>query len=172
LSNTIVIPEKVRELLKKPLGQLIRGEPENTAETVKKIVSGWRGKLVAVGDAVSKALLSMGIRPDVCIVDGRIERRPVEQITIQGAVELACENRAGTISSGAYEVVMKALRANGPIIIRVNGEEDLLGLVVMAEAPTETLMLYGQPREGVVIVKISNEVREFARKLIEASSQR
>ncbi len=172
MSNEIVIPEDVRERLKKPLGRLVRGFPENTSEIVRSVIRERTGRLVAVGDAVTKTLLSMGLRPDVCIVDGKIERKPVEHVVIEGAVELNCENRPGTISGQAYKTVVEALEMEGPVIVRVEGEEDLLGLVVMAEAPPGTLMLYGQPREGVVIVHINEEVRKLAQGLIEASSQR
>ncbi len=172
MSEEIVIPEEIRERLKRPLGSLVRGCPENTSEVVRSVVSDRVGRLVAVGDAVTKTLLSMGLRPDVCIVDGKIERRPVEKVVIEGAVELSCENRPGTISGQAYRTVVEALGMDGPVIVRVDGEEDLLGLVVMAEAPLGTLMLYGQPREGVVIVHVDGEVRKLARGLIEASSQR
>ncbi|MEM0482279.1 MAG: DUF359 domain-containing protein [Nitrososphaerota archaeon] len=172
MSDEIVIPEDVRERLKRPLGQLVRGSPENTSEVVRIVASERVGRLVAVGDAVSKTLLAMGLRPDVCIVDGKIERRPVDHVVIKGAVELNCENRPGTISSQAYKTVVEALGMDGPVIVRVDGEEDLLGLVVMAEAPLDTLMLYGQPREGVVIVHIDEKVRNLARVLIETSSRR
>jgi len=157
--------------LRRPLGALIRGSIEETGADLLKIVRGgawWR--VVAVGDAVTRTLLSMGFTPDVSIVDGKIERRPVGHIEIDGAVELRCKNRPGTISDEAYDAVVLSLGMKGPIIIRVDGEEDLLGLVVMAEAPAGTLMLYGQPSEGVVVVTINEDSRGFARKLIEESS--
>ncbi|GBC72125.1 hypothetical protein HRbin02_01920 [Candidatus Calditenuaceae archaeon HR02] len=172
MSDEIVIPEEIRERLKRPLGLLVRGCPENTSEVVRSVVRKSAGMIVAVGDAVTKTLLSIGLKPDVCIVDGKIERRPVEPVVIDGAMELSCENRPGTISGQAYKTVVEALGMCGPVIVRVDGEEDLLGLVVMAEAPLNTLMLYGQPREGVVIVHIDEEVRKFARGLIEVSSRR
>lgn len=172
MSDDIVIPEEVRERLKKPLGMLVRGRPESTSEVVRSIVGKRAGRVVAVGDAVTKTLLTIGLKPDISIVDGKIERRPVEQVVIEGAAELTCANRPGTISGQAYKTVVKALGMDGPVIVRVEGEEDLLGLVVMAEAPLDTLMLYGQPGEGVVIVHIDDGVRKLARGLIEASSRR
>lgn len=169
--NDINIPEDVRRFLKRPLGKLIPGEPVDTRPVLKSLLQERRGKLVAVGDAVTRELLAIGVKPDLSIVDGKIERRPVERVDIAGALELSCENRAGTISAGAYCTVAEALKHEGPVIVRVNGEEDLLGLVVISEAPLGTLMLYGQPREGVVIVDITEDVRRLGRRLIEASSQ-
>jgi len=172
LNDEIVVPDHIRKLLKKPLGLLIPGPPGATRSEVEKIVGRRTGKLVAVGDAVAKELLAIGARPDVCIVDGRIERRPVERIEVQGAKELVCRNRPGTISAEAYRAVRDSLSMNCPVVLRVEGEEDLLGLVVMVEAPTGTLMLYGQPRAGVVVVQIDEEAKMRGRSLIEASSQR
>lgn len=158
-------------LLKRPLGKLVQGGPESTRPEVEKIVRSKEGKLVAVGDAVTRELLAMGVVPDVCIVDGKIERKPVEHIVVKGAKELKCENRPGTISGEAYRAVVMSLGLEGPVVLRVEGEEDLLGLIVMAEAALGTLMLYGQPGEGVVVVNVDEKARGFARRLIEAAAQ-
>lgn len=172
LSDLIIIPDNIREVLKRPLGRLIRGSPESTREEVRNVINSRQGKLVAVGDAVTRELLAMGVRPDVCIVDGRIERKPVEHVEVEGAVQLYCRNMPGTISGEAYRAVTESLNMSEPVILRVDGEEDLLGLAVMVEAPLGTLMLYGQPREGVVVVQIDEEARKRGKNLIEASSRR
>ncbi len=167
-----VIPEEVRQRVKRPLGELLRGTPSETRPALLKLVSqrSWV-KVVAVGDGVTSELLAMGLRPDVAIVDGNIERRPVDMVVIQGAEELHCRNRPGTISREAYETVSRSLSMSAPVVVKVDGEEDLLGLVVMAEAPLGSLMLYGQPGEGVVAVHIDAESRTLGRRLIEASSR-
>ncbi|HMK82220.1 MAG TPA: DUF359 domain-containing protein, partial [Candidatus Bathyarchaeia archaeon] len=37
----------------------------------------------------------------------------------------------------------------------VDGEEDLLVLVVIAVAPVGSLVVYGQPNEGIVLVNVT-----------------
>jgi len=54
----------------------------------------------------------------------------------------------------------------------VEGEEDLLTLVVMVTAPLGSLVVYGQPNEGLVLVEVNGEAREkaclFLENMIEA----
>jgi uncharacterized protein (UPF0218 family) len=172
LSDEIVVTESVRQRVRRPLGRLIKGSPAETRQPLASLVSqgGWT-KVISVGDGVTRELIALGITPDVAIVDGNIERKPIERIVLQGARELVCPNRPGTINRAAYKTVERALKMRGPVIVRVEGEEDLLGLVVMAEAPLGSLMLYGQPGEGVVAVLIDEKANKLGRSLIAASSQ-
>jgi uncharacterized protein (UPF0218 family) len=54
---------------------------------------------------------------------------------------------------------MDALAAKKPARILVDGEEDLLGLAVLAFAPDGSVMFYGQPGEGMVAVRIDEQAR-------------
>ena len=53
-----------------------------------------------------------------------------------------------------------------PIRLLVNGEEDLLVLPVCLFAPENSVVMYGQPNEGLVIAEITNEVREKVQKIV------
>ena len=48
----------------------------------------------------------------------------------------------------------------------VEGEEDLLTLLITAIFPINTMIFYGQPNKGLVIVKIDNYLRKYANKLL------
>ena len=50
----------------------------------------------------------------------------------------------------------------------VEGEEDLLTLVAVLKAPENSLVVYGQPHEGVVAVKVDKAIKEGIRKIIAA----
>ena len=54
-----------------------------------------------------------------------------------------------------------------PVRISVNGEEDLLVIPVCIYAPENAIILYGQPNEGLVIVKITSEIRNKTQKLLD-----
>ena len=54
-----------------------------------------------------------------------------------------------------------------PIRILVTGEEDLLVLPVCIHAPENSVVMYGQPNEGLVIVKINSEIRNKAQSLLD-----
>jgi uncharacterized protein (UPF0218 family) len=52
--------------------------------------------------------------------------------------------------------------------LSVNGEEDLLVIPVCIHAPENAIVLYGQPNEGLVIVKITPEIRSKTQTLLES----
>jgi len=51
--------------------------------------------------------------------------------------------------------------------IIVTGEEDLLVLPVAVFAPGNSVVLYGQPNEGLVLVQITEEVRNKAKSIMD-----
>jgi len=59
------------------------------------------------------------------------------------------------------------LRSEGTVYISVRGEEDLLTLAAVAYAPLKALVIYGQPDEGVVVVKVNRRVKSQVKKLID-----
>ena len=56
---------------------------------------------------------------------------------------------------------------NSPIRLTVNGEEDLLVLPVCIHAPENSVILYGQPNKGLVLVQITTEIRNKAQALLD-----
>jgi len=50
----------------------------------------------------------------------------------------------------------------------VDGEEDLLTLVAVLHAPENSFIVYGQPREGVVIVKATREKKAEVAEILKA----
>jgi uncharacterized protein (UPF0218 family) len=96
-----------------------------------------------------------------------IQRKAVElpeEIKKFKAFEISVENQPGGISREALKAVEKALKSKGEFKIKVNGEEDLLTLPAVKYAPLGSIVLYGQPNEGLVGV----EVNEANKKKIEA----
>ncbi|MEM2583788.1 MAG: DUF359 domain-containing protein, partial [Candidatus Thermoplasmatota archaeon] len=60
-----IVPENKKEELRKPLGKIIKKiEKEDL-----------KGKIVSVGDMVTMLLEKEGIKPDIAIVDYKIERK-------------------------------------------------------------------------------------------------
>jgi uncharacterized protein (UPF0218 family) len=47
-------------------------------------------------------------------------------------------------------------------VILVEGEEDLLALPSIVESPDNSLVLYGQPSQGLVVVDTNSMVRKEA----------
>lgn len=122
--------------------------------------------VVAVGDKVSSTLISLGIKAKLYIYDEKTKRTfsektktPVEQVVL-------VKNPAGTLTDESLEAIKKALESETSVAIKVEGEEDLLTLPVILYAPLNSLVVYGQPDEGVVLVRVTNERKKFVENII------
>ena len=78
-----------------------------------------------------------------------------------------CENPASEITDDAISIIKSAFSSKPPVRIIVNGEEDLLVLQICIEAPDKSIVMYGQPNEGLVIVEITPDVRAKVQKLLD-----
>jgi GTP-dependent dephospho-CoA kinase len=150
--------------LKKPFGTLV-ADNEITREKIKSFLEGV-SKIITVGDATTERILSFGITPDIAVTDG-VERRSTRGHSIDyQAKEMFCTNPAGMIASEAIQVLQKALEESSPVRVRVQGEEDLLALPLFVMAPTGSVVLYGQPLEGMVLVSITEQKQNQAKHLM------
>jgi uncharacterized protein (UPF0218 family) len=151
--------------LKKPFGELVL-DRDVTEERIRKIVSGC-GKIVTVGDATTERLVSFGILPDLAVVDFRERRSATNRSFEYEAKELRCSNPGGTISRGAIQVLSKAAKEPSRCRVVVDGEEDMLALPLFYLLPTGSIVLYGQPLEGLVAVKITTDKQNESKALMD-----
>lgn len=166
-------PENLRAL-KEPLGLLL----EDKDVTRQKLDSFLKNAklIVSVGDATTDRLNRYGIVPRVCVVDGRERREQRKSIggdsalQNQQVLELKCSNPAGTISRRAVEVLVDAVRYSNinPVRVIVHGEEDLLALPIFLLVPAGSVVLYGQPLKGIVIVEVDSTTRRTAKDLMDS----
>ncbi|MCS7116821.1 MAG: DUF359 domain-containing protein [Nitrososphaerota archaeon] len=163
MTKVYQLPERLREELKKPLGRLIDNE-QITSNFLEQIRHS--ELIVTVGDATTERLIRLGLIPTVQVVDGREMRSERPKIPIAHVTEIYTENPAGSISEDALQAVIKALKAEKPVRIFVKGEEDLLTLLIIALYPLKTLVLYGQPKVGVVLIHIDRESKENAFRIL------
>ncbi len=154
----------VLPLLKKPFGLLIP-DSKVTEDRIKKMIKGAR-KVISVGDATTERMIGFGIIPDIAVIDGKERRARRASSVIYDAEQIKCTNPAGTISVQAVKTLNEALKSTEPVLVRVEGEEDLLALPLLAKAADGSVVLYGQPLEGMVIVKINSAKRKRARDLM------
>ncbi len=151
------------QLFKKPVGTLLKNNQISNDSLSPYLES---KMIISVGDATTDKLLELGIVPAIQIVDGR-ERRVDRDLPLENYVKvIKCRNPAGTISTEAVKAFRKALASEKPVRIIVDGEEDLIGAVVLALAPDNSVMFYGQPLEGLVVVKVNNEARSKLKEVI------
>jgi uncharacterized protein (UPF0218 family) len=162
------LPDNLRDKLKKPIGFLIR-DSDVTKESVLKNIPA-DSFVITVGDATTEKLLKYGIIPSLQIVDG-VEKR-IKRDLPSGDVQTAlnCINPAAEITTESLNTIKKAFQSTTPVRIAVTGEEDLLVLPVIVFAPDNSVVLYGQPNEGLVIVPINAEIRNKAQSIMNSMS--
>lgn len=149
---TLRLPQSLRIKLKKPLGKFIQDLNSLKDKT-----------LICVGDQASKDVLGKGLKPKLCVYDGKIARKEVEipsEIKKYDAEEMKVKNRSGTLSREVFQAVEKALSSSSNCKILVEGEEDLVTLVAVKYAPSGSMVLYGQPNEGLVAVEVSDKTKK------------
>jgi hypothetical protein len=161
----MILPPNLRDELKIPLGKLISNDSSDKESYIRKIYS--EKIVITVGDATSELLLGMDLIPLLHIVDGqekRVKRSPPETESI--STTLTVKNNPGEISTESFNLVKTIFDQKPPIRLVVDGEEDLLVLPVCLFAPSNSVVMYGQPNEGLVIAEITDEVREKVQKIV------
>lgn len=161
------LPQNLQNQLKKPWGTLIHGSFTETASKLKQIIGEQKPpRLISVGDAVSKNLVENKIFPNLVIIDNKVMRAAVEPVLFPADKEVKVENPAGTVTRNALKAVQEAFKANCTVKIVVDGEEDLLTLAAVLYAPENSIIVYGQPKEGIVVVKATKENRAEAAEIL------
>ena len=160
------LPDSLREQLKIPLGVLL---PENQADKihVEKYLSG-APYVITVGDRTTEKMINFGLIPSLQIIDGveKREKRTPPKLA-NPITELSIENPAAEITLQSIDVIKKIFSMEPPIRLNVTGEEDLLVIPVCIHAPDNAIVLYGQPNEGLVVVKITPEIRNKTQALLD-----
>ena len=160
------LPNDLRDQLKNPLGNLISDNDPNKENIIRKISA--ESVLITVGDRTTENMLQLGLKPQVQIIDG-LEKRNQRIVPADDTVDtnLSCRNPPGEITEESIQVIQKAFSCDPPVRIMVDGEEDLLVIPVCIHAPENSIVMYGQPNEGLVIVTITPEIRAKVQKILD-----
>ena len=159
------LPDSLRDKFKIPLGILL---PESQAnkENIQKHLSE-NSYVITVGDRTTEKMIDFDLIPSLQIVDSQEKRIKREPPKLSNATELTVDNPTAEITSDSIDLIKQAFTMQPPVRITVNGEEDLLVLPVCIHAPKNSVVLYGQPNEGLVIVPITPEIRNKTQTLLD-----
>jgi uncharacterized protein (UPF0218 family) len=125
-------------------------------------------KIVAVGDMVSKNMIEHSLPVSIIVVDSKMLREKIKPIKSAAQTILRVKNPAGTLSRETWSVLEEALKQKQLTKVLVEGEEDLFTLVAVALAPDNTLVVYGQPNEGLVALTVNKETRQKVQLILDA----
>jgi len=169
----LILTESQRLRLKQPLGELVKGPVDYCTPLLKEIVSREKPTcLLLVGDTISRTALNSNINPDVIIIDNMEMRAKALSSRLGDRRVIHVANEPGTIQPEVWKVVENAVAAGNSAVV-VEGEEDLLTLVAILVAPLRSLVAYGQPEQGIVLVRVTpdkrKEIQDFVDSMERAS---
>ncbi len=160
------LPDSLRDQLKIPLGILLP-ESQTDKTNIKKHLSE-NSYIITVGDRTTEKMIEFGFIPSLQIIDSQEKRVKREPPKLANATELTVDNPAAEITLQSIDIIKKAFTMHPPVRLSVNGEEDLLVIPACIHAPENSIVLYGQPNEGLVLVKITPEIRNKTQKLLDS----
>ncbi len=154
------LPEDMRDFLKEEPGPVLTGQGLLDA------IKGAR-LLVTVGDFCTMDLISKGRLPDIAIVDFKTRREErvkyAAVLEAFGDVVRQVSNPPATISMEAWGAISEAFKLKKRVRLDIEGEEDLLSLVCVALAPLGSMVVYGLPGKGAVVVRVDRKEKTKVR---------
>jgi len=162
----VKLPDSLREQLKIPMGILLLEKDATKQNIVTHIRD--NSFVITVGDRTTEKMIDFGLIPSLQIIDSQEKRVKRELPTGANiSTDLTCDNPAAEITEESIGAIKKAFSSKPPVRLIVNGEEDLLVIPVCVHAPENSIVMYGQPNEGLVIVDVTSEIRNKAQRLLD-----
>lgn len=143
------IKSEVLAKLKKPLGKTYVD-----LKKVKRILNG--KKIISVGDITTLSLLAIGIKPHLAVFDFAFMRKPLlsplKAVLLMRYPRPKREtNKKGHLSENLLKNAEGYIREGGGVLIE--GEEDLTALAFILKMKKNDIVVYGQPKKGMVVVE-------------------
>lgn len=179
--------KSLRKDLARPWGTLVPAVDDDTLLTAQKVWDLLREEhgddfqpVITIGDVVTESFIEAGIPIRLAIIDGKT-KRGIHEISGGNFTECrSVDNPTGEISAEAWTTIKDTIDGGEKTVIAVNGEEDLLVLPVVAEAPLHTIVAYGQPPQtdldpplppGVVFFTVTPETKQIVHNLLSKFSK-
>lgn len=160
LKNRITLSGQQKAKLKKPWGQIVHSQ--QLASQMKK----HKPTVTAVvGDYSLSTFIEQKIPFNLGIYDGKTQREKnniVEQTLKKHHLTIPIvkiTNKAGEVSVMATKTIQK-YQERPHQLIEVQGEEDVLVIPLILLLPLNSLVWYGQPSKGMVMVRVDEEIKQ------------
>ncbi len=177
LASDIHLTKEAEKSLKDPFGVLFKGPDSNHSVAIKAALDSLSDNhlpIIGVGDVTVKSLQDIGGNACIGLIDEKTKRmhwdgfRDINQSLYDNVIE--CHNPPGMLTKSLFESCKFAIerwtQSNEKTLIIVDGEEDLSPLFLHILAPLNSVILYGQPNQGVVLRITSLESKTRCRKLL------
>lgn len=169
LQEKLVLPDILRKTLKQPFGKLLKEFVVETRADLQNL-----SRTITVGDVITETVRHKGFIPFLSIIDFAIERRKnvrtLSDFQIKNNEEVIhAKNPSGTLTCELFTEVSKIFRQakKQTYLLIIEGEEDLAVLPVLLSSPLGYYVYYGQPKEGVVCIRVTEQSKEKAYKIVQ-----
>lgn len=161
----LVVTENLRKVFKKPFGTLIRLSQE--IKIPKNLY------LITVGDVTTKLFNELHFSQNISVVDFKVARKKkfsnLAELSFSSGVKVIhAANPAGCLTPSLFSAVVSMFSnyKNERVVLKIEGEDDLVVLPLILVAPLSSIIFYGQPNKGLVRIDVSEENKEKTYKLI------
>ncbi len=156
LQQSLILTDEQRQLFSQPQGDII-----NVANLVKRHQT---PVIAVVGDKSLETFITNQWPYDLGVFDQRQLRQPVtssvlDPLAAAATPTLTAANPAGTISAEMVTVLTQALTQQTQHVL-IQGEEDLAAVALILLLPLESEVYYGQPGQGIVRMKVTEELKD------------
>jgi uncharacterized protein (UPF0218 family) len=186
IPKSLKLPSALISTLQKPMGKFFKVLP-NDLPPEKRVIEyfGDNPPLVfVVGDFVSNSLLEANYVPDLIIIDDKTQRNQSFNVKLPEKFELLkVRNKPGEINKSSWELIrilcstiFDTSNENGKLekilkVIKVDGEEDLLVLPLVYDAPLGSIILYGYPPmlngdHGIILIEVTQEIKDKVKTIL------
>jgi uncharacterized protein (UPF0218 family) len=146
---------------------LIKGSLSENKEKIDEIILKTHPPIIiSVGDMVSRDISEYNYQPIIIIIDNKCMRKKIAPRKFSVEKVFYASNPPGTITVEAIKAIKDALEIGKRSQIVIDGEEDLLTLIAILHAPEKALIVYGQPKEGFVVIKVTEKKRTETRTIL------
>ena len=114
----------------------------------------------------SKIVSKLAYKHHILVFDKKIKRRAAPKLLTEYKTFLEIENPAGMLTAAGRMAIRRAIRSGNSAAVYVSGEEDLLALPAILYGPQHSIVIYGQPNEGLVITSVTPEKKQFINRII------
>lgn len=155
IKEDLAINNKQRQFFTKPLGPITK-----VAKHKKKTI------VAVVGDYALNQFIEKQWSYNVGVFDKLTQREPyITKHLDKLNIDIRINNPAGYVSLESINKTSQ-IDFSEQTHIYVTGEEDLVTVAIILAMPLESLIYYGQPNEGMVVLKITEELKEKISKLL------
>lgn len=150
--SSILLNDDQKKVFSKPQGDVV-DQPMNSL---------YQSKVLVVGDTSLEQFINNAWSYHVGVFDLRKQRQPVVDSTLlQIHRDASVQNPAGSITPELTSCLNKALNTSkNPYHVFVDGEEDLAAVALVLLSPLETQIYYGQPEQGLVLMTVTEALKE------------